>query len=210
MAKQKYYVVWKGREIGVFENWDECKSHIEGYQGAVYKSFTTKEAAIDAFGSNSSLYIGKVIFNSELSEKELQKIGSPILESISVDGAWNTSTGLIEYQGVYTRNKEIVFKQGPFYDGTNNVAEFLAIVHALAYCKSKEILLPIYSDSKNAISWVNAKKARTKLLQTSRNSILFELMSRAESWLKENKYESAVLKWETKAWGENPADFNRK
>lgn len=74
-------------------------------------------------------------FESELTDEQLKLIGKPIEESISVDGAWNTSTGVVEYQGVHTTTKEVIFKMGPFEDGTNNIVEFLGIVHALAHCK---------------------------------------------------------------------------
>jgi ribonuclease HI len=104
----------------------------------------------------------------------------------------------------------LVFKKGPFFDGTNNIGEFLAIVHALALLKKHNSEVPIFSDSKTAISWVKAKKSNTKLDPTGRNAELFELIKRAEDWLKDNTYKNKILKWETKWWGENPADFGRK
>ncbi|MBL8103913.1 MAG: hypothetical protein JNM02_15390, partial [Anaerolineales bacterium] len=45
---------------------------------------------------------------------------------------------------------------------------------------------------------------------TGRNEELFELIDRAEEWLKNNIYANKLLKWETQIWGENPADFGRK
>jgi ribonuclease HI len=57
------------------------------------------------------------------------------------------------------------------------------------------------------LGWVKAKQRRTKLKQTSKNKTLFELISRAEHWLKTNTYTTKIAKWETKAWGEIPADF---
>jgi ribonuclease HI len=71
-------------------------------------------------------------------------------------------------------------------------------------------LFPIYSDSKTAISWIKKKKANTKLEQTSRNKSLFELLERAENWIKNNTWTNEILKWETDVWGEIPADFGRK
>src|SRR6201999_997100 len=109
-------------------------------------------------------------------------IGNPILESLSVDGAWDTSTGRAEYQGVDTKTKRGIFKQGPFEDGTNNIAEFLAIVHALAHCKKNNLSIPIYSDSRNAISWVKDRQVRTRQERTDKNKKLFELVDRAISW----------------------------
>lgn len=210
MAKKKYYVVWVGRQTGIFETWEDCNEQIFGYPKAVYKSFKTKELAEQAFNSSSKEFIGKDIFETELTEDQLKKIGDPIKDSISVDGAWNTSTGIVEYQGVHTETGNLLFKAGPFEDGTNNIVEFLAIVHALAYCKQKNIKPPIYSDSRNAIGWVRDKEARTNYEKSDKNVKLFELIDRAIKWLNENNYENEILKWETKAWGENPADFGRK
>ena len=99
---------------------------------------------------------------------------------------------------------------GPFRRGTNNVGEFLALVHALADCKRKGKNTPIYSDSKIAMGWVTRKKANTKLEQVPANAKLFELIRRAELWLRNNTYDNKVMKWNTKEWGEIPADFGRK
>lgn len=210
MAKQKFYVVWIGRETGIFESWDECKKQIHEFPQAEYKSFKTKQLAEEAYRSNSDDFIGKDFFETTLTSDQLKLIGDPILDSISVDGAWNTATGVVEYQGVQTKNKEVIFKQGPFEDGTINIVEFLGIVHALAYCKQNGLAIPIYSDSRNAIGWVRYKEARTNHERNMRNEKLFQLIERAVNWLKANEYPNKVLKWETGAWGENPADFDRK
>ncbi|MBI4646936.1 MAG: ribonuclease H family protein [Bacteroidia bacterium] len=210
MTKNKYYVVWKGRKTGIFDNWDECKAQVDEFPDAQHKAFKTLRMAEDAYKGNSQDYIGKEIFESELSQEQLNLIGKPVLESISVDGACDSVSGVAEYQGVDTQSRKRLFYQGPFGDGTNNIVEFLAIVHALAYCKQKNLSLPIYSDSVNAINWVHDKEARTKHSQSKRNEHLFELLERAVRWLKENEYPNKILKWETKAWGENPADFGRK
>ena len=70
--------------------------------------------------------------------------------------------------------------------------------------------MPIYSDSKIAIGWVKKGQCRTNIPITEKNKKLFDLVKRAENWLKENTYTTKILKWETKAWGEIPADFGRK
>lgn len=210
MPRQKFYVVWKGRTPGVYKSWDDCRKQTEKFPDAKYKSFKTQKLAEEAFKKHYFEFIDTDVFKTELSNDQIKAIGKPILESISVDGAWNTSTGIVEYQGVYTKTKELIFRQGPFEDGTNNIVEFLAIVHALAYCKSKNVILPIYSDSRNAIGWVKQKEARTNHQKSSRNEKLFDLIERAEKWLHQNSFTNKILKWETKAWGENPADFGRK
>lgn len=211
MAKKKYYVVWVGRQEGIFETWEECKEQTDGFPAAVYKSFPSRNAAELAFSKESSDYIRRrSIVTSKLSKEELQLIGKPIEDSIAVDGAWNTTSGLVEYQGIYNKTYETLFHVGPIEDGTNNIVEFLAIVHALALCKQWHWDIPIYSDSKIALGWVKDKKVRTNHPESEKNTKLFNMLTRAEKWLLNNEYKNEVLKWETKAWGENPADFGRK
>lgn len=206
MAKRKYYVVWVGRKTGIFDSWEECKNQVFGFQGAVYKSFESKELAQSSFVTGKRPIVKR---RSSLRSKSVVT-GDFIKNSICVDGAWNTATGVIEYQGVLTISGERIFHGGPYQDGTNNIAEFLAIVHALAYCKRHGLALPIYSDSRNAIGWVRDKLARTNHARSDRNAELFALIERAVNWLRSNSYENKVLKWETRSWGENPADFGRK
>ncbi|RYZ56296.1 MAG: ribonuclease H [Sphingobacteriales bacterium] len=211
MGKAKYYVVWKGAKPGIYNTWDECSRQIAGFPKALYKSFETGEAARRAFTEDPYKYIGQnTPASATIAPEKLAKIGRPIGDSISVDGAWNTATGVIEYRGVYTKTGEELFRKGPYQDGTNNIAEFLAIVHGLAFCKKQGLTLPIYSDSRNAIAWVMKKEFRTNHPKSKANGELFDMADRAITWLYENKYPNKILKWETKAWGENPADFGRK
>ncbi|TXG37308.1 ribonuclease H1 domain-containing protein [Seonamhaeicola maritimus] len=209
--KKKYYTVWKGHHTGVFESWDDCKAQIKDYQGAQYKSFATFEAAKKALKGNYKDYIGKIAkFKSELSEEQLKKIGQPNYNSISVDAASSGNPGKMEYRGVDTKTKKQFFIQGPFEEGTNNIGEFLAIVHGLAFLKKHNSSHIIYTDSRTAISWVKKKTCNTKLERNKKNKPLFELVDRAVEWLKSNTYNTVIVKWETKAWGEIPADFGRK
>ncbi|MCO7112190.1 hypothetical protein NIB75_05580 [Bacteroides uniformis] len=111
--------------------------------------------------------------------------------------------------GEYTSPAVEIFHFGPMY-GTNNIGEFLAIVHGLALLKQKGFDMPIYSDSVNAINWIKQKKCKTKLPRDAKTEELFRLIERAEKWLRENTYTTRILKWETKQWGEIPADFGRR
>lgn len=209
--KKKYYAVWKGHKTGVFESWNDCKAQIKDYQGAQYKSFATFEAAKAALNGNYKDYIGKTkTFKSELSPAQLKKIGQPNYNSISVDAASSGNPGKMEYRGVDTKTKKQLFIQGPFEEGTNNIGEFLALVHGLAFLKKHNSNRIIYTDSKTALSWVKKKTCNTKLKRNSKNEALFELVDRAVDWLKNNNYTTVIVKWETKAWGEIPADFGRK
>jgi ribonuclease HI len=146
-----------------------------------------------------------------LSSSEKATYGRPNLESIAVDAACSGNPGKMEYRGVLTHNKQEIFLKGPFKKGTNNIGEFLALVHGIALLKSKNKEdIPIYSDSRIAMSWIKQKRCKTNMHFDASNKDLLELIKRAENWLKENSFKNPILKWETKAWGEIPADFGRK
>jgi ribonuclease HI len=211
MTKKKFYTVWRGRTTGVYDNWDDCKKQVHGFDFPQYKSFPSQAEAMQALKDGASKHIASHtgIHKSKTLGK-LKPKGNFLQESIAVDGAWNTATLECEYRGVFIKTGKQIFLRGPFKDGTNNIMEFLAVVHALAYCKQNNLLLPIYSDSMTALAWVRNKKAKTKLDATENNEELFDLIDRAEKWLMENTFKNQLLKWETQQWGENPADFGRK
>lgn len=134
----------------------------------------------------------------------------PILDSICVDASTISNPGPTEYRGVDTKTKKVIFEL-KLDEATNNIGEFLAIVHALALYKKKgEELKIIYSDSLNAISWVKQKKCKTKYERTDANEKVFDLIQRAVTWLQNNHYDTKILKWNTGAWGQIPADYGRK
>ncbi|MDN3664813.1 ribonuclease H family protein [Algibacter miyuki] len=210
-TKKKFYTVWKGKKTGVFKKWNDCKKQITNFDGAQYKSFTSLEAAEAAFEGNYFDYIGKSKgFKSELSHEQLKKIGQPNYNSISVDAASSGNPGIMEYRGVDTKTKKQIFIQGPFPEGTNNIGEFLALVHGLAILKKNNSDRILYTDSRTAMSWVRKKICNTKLERNAKNKPVFDLVDRAVDWLKNNSYNTVIVKWETKAWGEIPADFGRK
>ena len=211
MAKQKYYVVWQGREPGIFEKWDDCRRSVEGFPDPKYKSFESYDEAVKAFSSNSGLYIRKNIKpETATTPRKSFTDHKPIDNAIAVDAACSGNPGMMEYRGVDLQSGDLLFHKGPYFDGTNNIGEFLAIVHALAFLKKQNSNLAIYTDSRTALSWVKNKKANTKLALTKRNAELFDLIKRAEAWLHKNSYFTPILKWDTEHWGEIPADFGRK
>ena len=208
--KQKYYVVWKGVSPGVYTSWTDCQLQIKGYDGALFKSFETKEEAEHAFASPAHYYVGAQ--NSKLKTQNSPKSlpENFDMNCVAVDAACSGNPGPMEYRGVYLLTGQEIFHFGPVH-GTNNIGEFLAIVHALALMKQKGICMTIYSDSRNALSWVKQKKCKTKLERTPKTEELFQMIERAENWLKTNNYSNGpILKWETEEWGEVPADFGRK
>ncbi len=200
----KYYVVWKGKTPGVYDSWAACKLQIEGFHGALYKSFPNQEQAEQAFKQSAHLHLGTNNKNTATLAPKIFNTGF-VLPSISVDAACNPR-GVFEYQGVWTENRERIFHQGPFPDGSNNIGEFLALVHALALCKKRNWHFPIYTDSVTALAWLRNKKAKTSV--SDEKTLL--LVQRAEIWLSQNTYPNVVQKWQTDQWGEIYADFGRK
>ena len=208
--KEKFYVVWEGHKPGIYKTWTACKLAISGYANAKYKSFLTFAEAKKAFNGVYEDYKGTSPKKKKLTPEQLEKIGHPNLYSISVDAASSGNPGVMEYRGVDTQTHKELFRQGPFMQGTNNIGEFLALVHGLAYLKKNGSDRIIYSDSRIAIGWVKKKVCKTKLKKAPANADVFNLILRAEQWLKNNAYATTIVKWETKAWGEIPADFGRK
>jgi ribonuclease HI len=213
VAKTKYYVVWKGRKRGIFPTWAECERQVKGFVGAEFKAFESAAEARAAFSAGYAKHRGKPASQG----KWKRGPSKPRLPSLCADAACSGSPGWLEYRVVETETGQQLLREGPMAEGTNNVGEFLAIVEALRWLKRHRLDWPIYSDSENAIGWVRARRCNTKLKRTSANRRLFEMISHAVADLPGLLDEGVgspgrplILKWETKSWGENPADFGRK
>jgi ribonuclease HI len=206
-VKKKYYVVWQGNNPGIYSSWEECLAQVKSYPAAKYKAFSSLEEARDAFVE------GPVFSSIKKEKKETTdhwKKDIP-LGSVVVDAACSGNPGDMEYQGLDLFSGQTLFHKGPFKKGTNNIGEFLAIVHGLAYLKHKgDKQSFLVSDSKIAISWIRQKKCNTKLHFDYRNQELKQVLDRAMKWLHENTIDTRIILWDTKKWGENPADFGRK
>jgi ribonuclease HI len=210
MSSKKYYAVLNGRKTGIFESWAECEEQIKGFSGALYKSFKSRGQAEEALGLISQ----SILFPVESKEVKWKEPIFPaseiIMDSVCVDASCIGNPGDVEYRGIYMATREVIFHKRPMSNGTNNLGEFLAIIHSLAYLKKKESNIPIYSDSETAIIWIRNKKVRTKLEKSNDNEEIFDLTERGLKWLENNDYSNPILKWDTVNWGEIPADFGRK
>src|SRR5690625_4224998 len=159
---------------GIYTSWEECKKQVIGVKGAKYKSYTTKQLAEEAFKAGR---------NIKKTNKQQGKIKATyIMESVSVNAASSGKPGDMEYRGVYTKNGKEICHYGPVSNGTNNIGEFLAIVHALALLKEKNSSLPIYSDSQIAINWVKKKRANTTIEKNDSTQEIWNLLDRAHKW----------------------------
>ena len=81
MGRKKYYVVWNGVSPGIYTSWTDCQLQINGYEGAIYKSFDTVEEAEKAYHSSPYLYIKKRKLNliQQISPSWLHRAIGPIL-----------------------------------------------------------------------------------------------------------------------------------
>lgn len=206
---KKFYVVWVGNEPGVYESWNDTQLQIKGYPGAKYKSFKSRAEAEAAYQeAYTDHYETGIKKDKKVPHWDESKI---VKKSISVDAACSGNPGVMEYRGVDTYSKTELFRQGPFQQGTNNVGEFLALVHGLAWLQRQgDDQTTIYTDSRTALAWVRNRKVKTQLKKTAKNAILFELIERGVKWLNTHNWSNPIIKWDTEDWGEIPADFGRK
>lgn len=228
MKKKRYYTVWIGREPGVYDDWDDASEQVIGFPGARYRSYASPEEAAEAFrngpdsdaksASLGSLLIKARTRNTPVTEADRiltldeQKRRFPEIDATAwaVDASCLGNPGVMEYQCIDIATGRRVFHFGPISGATNNIGEFLAIVHALSLMARTGERHLIYSDSRTAMSWVRKKIANTKLAPPKGNPKVLELVRRAEIWLHTHRYDVPILKWQTELWGEIPADFGRK
>ncbi len=215
MAKQKYYVVWVGRKSGIFTTWPECQEQVNKYFEAKYKSFSSREEAERALSDGWEMYWGQKSVDKKPVTEQSGLFGKDVtadidMDSICVDVGCSGNPGIVEYKGVDTKTGEVLFYHGPIQKGTNNLGEFIAIVHGLAYLKKKGSNKTVYSDSKTALSWLKKKQVGSNLERDHTTKEIWDLTDRAVKWLQSNTFENKVLKWLTESWGEIKADFGRK
>lgn len=218
MGKQKFYVVWAGREPGVYDNWSDCEEQILNFPGARYKGFSSAAEAAAAFreGEGSPEDLGSFLIAAADHRESIPHtpayMSNPDIDkdAWAVDASCQGNPGIMEYKGVEVATGRVIFRMGPFAQGTNNIGEFLAIVHALAEMRRRNDWHNIYSDSKTAMAWIRNRQVKTQLKPTKENARLFELMGRALVWIRSNSWPVKIMKWQTDLWGEIPADFGRK
>lgn len=214
MPSRKFYVVFKGYQPGIYDTWEECKAQVDGFHGASYRSFPTCEEATEAF--RKAMDVEEMQFYTFLSKARLKTVNYDAIpeirqDAIAVDGACDKNPGgKVEYQGVRVGTGERLFHFGPVAGGSNNIGEYLGLVHALAMLHQQgDTTTPVYSDSRTAISWLRNRAHRSKV-QLAPDHKLAQLLARADRWLQTHATMNPVLKWNTEEWGEIPADFGRK
>jgi ribonuclease HI len=217
-AGGKFYVVWEGLAPGIYTSWEECEAQVKGFAGARYKAFRNIEDATRAFRGSLDDQASLLLSVARYAKQHATAPGHicdrfPAIrrDAIAVDAACSGVPGPMEYQGVEVATGRRLFHFGPIPGATNNIGEYLALVHALAMLDQRgDHTTPIYSDSRTALSWLRNHGAKTTLQRTDANARVFELLRRADLWVKTHSLLNPVIKWDTKTWGEIPADFGRK
>ena len=206
-SEKNFYVIRKWKKIWIFDSRNESKEYVNGYSGAKYKWFSSKKEAEIALNDWREKYYE--VKNTEKKHVVKNKDIPFFAESIAVDAACSWNPWEMEYRGIDLQTWKEIFHE-KFKIWTNNIGEFLAIIHWLKYLWDDNKV--IYSDSRIAISWVNQWKCKTQI--NAEGNLDFwrtlESIKRAEKWLKENWINHKILKWNTEDWWEIPADFWRK
>lgn len=211
--RRKFYVVWEGRQPGIYDSWADCQEQVEGFPGAKYKSYDSQDAATTAFRGDprEQLAFARSYARHLEGRTDYTAIPGIRLDAIAVDGACGGNPGPMEYRGVRVADGAELFRVGPYQGGTNNIGEYLAIIHAAALlARQGNTTTPIYSDSRTALSWIRRGHSNTKITPTPENAPLMAVLARADAWLATHRIVNPLLKWDTEHWGETPADFGRK
>lgn len=208
----KFYVVWEGYSPGIYNSWEEARAQVEGFPGAKFKAYSNQDAATAAFRGNADeqLKFARAL-KKQILKVDYSAFPEIRLDAVAVDGACAGNPGIMEYRCVRVADGVEIFKMGPFEGGTNNIAEYLALIHAASLLKSRGLTsVPIYSDSRTAQAWVRRRHSNTTLNSADSGSAVATLLARADAWLASNTITNPILKWNTELWGEIPADFGRK
>ncbi|MBO4966178.1 MAG: ribonuclease H family protein [Muribaculaceae bacterium] len=221
MTNKKFYVVWAGHNPGVYDSWDDAQEQIQNFKGAKYKSYTSAAEAAEAYRQgillDENLSLGNFltqlstrIQDSKTATADWHRFPEIDRNGWAVDASCLGNPGVMEYQGVDLATGKRLFRIGPFQGATNNIGEYLAIVHALALLEQRGERRTIYSDSRTGMAWARKGFANTKIAPTAQNKPVRDLIQRANAWLANHSFRVPVLKWDTDRWGEIPADFGRK
>lgn len=190
----KYYAVKSGRVPGIYNSWEDCKEQTDKYKGAIFKSFSDPAEA------------NEFMFGNEKSDDSIRYE----IESINCDGSYSSSTGIMEFNVKDTKTGELLINKS-YFSGTNNLAEFLAVVNAIEYLKQNNLRKKIiYTDSVTAMAWVRDKTVNTNFDTTLDFNLENDIKEALEYLQKEPSYNYTIKKWDTINWGEIPSDFGRK
>jgi len=118
MTKKDYYVVWNGHKPGIYSSWTKCQQQIKGFPNAIFRGYKLESEAQSAYAN--------ILISSGWAKPH---------KGICVDAAYSSKSNIMEYRGVSIAQRKQLFRKSPVLGATISLGEFLALVHALAFCK---------------------------------------------------------------------------
>jgi len=204
MAK-KFYVVWQGREPGIYRDWNSCKQQVDKFAGAKYKSFLSLQDAEEAFkagrsvkkavggGRNSKPTSRSSTANGVKTYTAADIAQMPINVKMYTDGGCDPNPGRAGSGMAVYRNEVLESLWYGCYnpEGTNNTAELNALNQAFMLAQTESDSgqsVAIFCDSKYAIQCITQwaigwqKKGWTKTGGEIKNlSLIQEMFERYQA-----------------------------
>lgn len=187
----RFYVVWVGREPGIYSTWPECESQVKGFPRAKYRGYDDELTARAAFEAGHD--VGPDLLGRE---------GELFPRAIAVQA--EVSATELGYVGVGTDTGNALFRVNTRERAPADVAEFLGVCHALALNAREGVRVPVYCSSDLALRWVRNKRCGMDLAALANARRVRELVERAEHWLSAHELNNPVLKWDHYARGAIP------
>lgn len=152
MAKKKWYAVAKGKTRKIFTQWfgpDGAKSAVDGFKGAVYKSFYDYQDALDFMNNVSDTKKEKKSFSGDEPEINNDHV------TVFTDGGCINNPGPGGYGAVIIYDGEIKELSGGKRHTTNNRMEMLACIKAFEFLKNEKRKIILHTDSAYIVNAVN-------------------------------------------------------
>ncbi|HWQ89048.1 MAG TPA: ribonuclease H family protein [Desulfitobacteriaceae bacterium] len=178
--KAKYYAIRAGRKIGIVRTWEACRQSVEGYPGAVYKSFSDEQIALDWLqGSNSACLPGaaslKVDNNINIRSRDQEQLADTSFADadkdidIDIDIDYEVYTdgsyvnGNYAWAYVFVKNDQIVYEDSGIGKNLeaaamrNVTGEIAAVLYAVKHAAGLKARIRINHDYAGIACWVNGK-----------------------------------------------------
>lgn len=169
---KKYYAVKVGKTTGIYETWDECKANVDGYPGALYKSFKNITDAYEYLGLEGK-QLSLFDINANSSSDDVPSANSSDFNAFDsetpmttaskavayVDGSFNLATKTFGYGVVIFHNGKEIHLSHSYTDenmaSMRNVAgEIYGSMAAMEYAINNDIKkLSIYYDYMGIAKW---------------------------------------------------------
>jgi len=155
MANKKYYAIASGRKPGIYDNWPAAQAQVNGYPGAIYKGFLTKEEA-EAWFKNPVYRAGSGTRRKrEKSFKMAELLPRHGEVTIYTDGGSINNPGPGGYGIIIVNDGERREISGGYRFTTNNRMELMGCIVALQEVEVRDKPVTLYSDSSYVVNGIN-------------------------------------------------------